>query len=150
MESPCLTYALSYIYHTPKTKKELWAKLVMKKYPMHAITEVMAVLEQKKYIDDANFARLYFQSEIGRKGKATVVVKKKLEQRGIERHIIDTVFVELQNDLKDGVTQRIYKDIEKYKKKDLTDFDIKVKLHQKGYSIAQIKEAIEQRVIDNE
>lgn len=143
-ETPCLTYALWYLYHAPKTKKELRARLVMKKFPLEDIEQAITFLEQKKYLDDENFARMYFQSEVGRKGKSFAIVKKKLEQRWVDKKIIEKVWLTMQKELEESILQRIKKDVEKYKKKNLSDFDIKVKLHQKWYSISQIKQAISQ------
>lgn len=59
----CRDYALKYIHRYPKTEEELRVKLLTKRYSEDEIDETMQWLKKMKWVDDEQFARLYFQSE---------------------------------------------------------------------------------------
>ena len=74
----CQDYALHYINRYPKTEQELRVKLLTKHYDEEDIAKTMARLKKMKWVDDAQFTRLYFQSEGVKKGKPAYLVKQKL------------------------------------------------------------------------
>jgi len=138
----CLDYALKYISIYPKTEKELEVKLHTKKYTQNDISYTMDFLKKKWYIDDLQFARLYIQSELAKKGKLPYLVKQKLLHKWVDRDIINQCMESADTEIKEGVKQRILKEVEKLKKKGLDWYDIVVKISQKGYSIRDIKQAL--------
>jgi SOS response regulatory protein OraA/RecX len=47
-----------------------------------------------------------------KKGKPAFLLKKKLEQKGIDRSILDEVFKAYEGDMQEGIEGRIKKEIE--------------------------------------
>ena len=77
----CKDYALKYINRYPKTEEELRVKLLTKHYSEEEIDNTISWLKHMKWVDDEQFARLYFQSESVKKGKPPYLVKQKLLQK---------------------------------------------------------------------
>jgi SOS response regulatory protein OraA/RecX len=63
------------------------------------------------------YAESYVRSEVVKKGKPAFILKKKLEQRGIDRSILDEVFKAYEGDMQEGIQGKIKRDIEQYKKR---------------------------------
>ena len=91
------------------------------------------------------FAESYVRSEVVNKGKPPFLLRKKLEQRGIDRRILDEVFKTYEGDMQEGIEWRIKKEIEQYKKKWIDGFDIIQKLLRKGYKLDDVKRVIEKK-----
>ena len=77
----CLDYALKYINAYPKTEQELKTKLFTKKYNESDIDFTIDFLKKKGFLDDHQFARLYINSELIKKGKVPELVRQKLLQK---------------------------------------------------------------------
>jgi SOS response regulatory protein OraA/RecX len=76
-------------------------------------------MKQKGFIDDKMFAESYVRSEVVKKGKPALLLKKKLEQKGIDRKLLDEIFHAHEADMEEGILERIKKEIAAYKKKDV-------------------------------
>lgn len=113
----CQDYALKYINVYPKTEQELRVKLLTKKYDEEDIDKTIGWLKKMSWIDDNQFARLYFQSESVKKGKPPYLVKQKLLQKGVDKAIVEKVYGQLEKDIDEGIIVRIKKEVEKLKKK---------------------------------
>lgn len=59
--------------------------------------------------------------------------------------IIREVLKKYDNEMGEGTLQKIKKEIEAYKRKDVEGFDIIQKLMRKGYKLADIKRVIENK-----
>lgn len=138
----CLDYSLRYIHLYPKTEQELRTKLFTKKYTELEIDKTIEFLQSKWYIDDVQFAKLYIQSELVKKGKTQPGVIAKLLHKWVARTIITQEIHNAQHEIEKWILDRIKKEIEKYKKKGLEGYDIMVKIAQKWYSISDIKKAV--------
>lgn len=138
----CLDYALKYISAYPKTEHELKTKLFTKKFNESDIDFAIEFLKKKWFLDDKQFARLYINSELIKKGKVPELVKQKLLQKWVDKEIIKEHFVQAENEIQQWIYERIRKEIEKLKKKWLEWYDIMVKISQKGYKITDIKNAL--------
>jgi len=74
-------YALEYIHHYPKTEQELVSKMLIKKFPREKIEEAMDFLKFRGYLDDRKFAEGYVETQVLRKKKSPLRVKKKLREK---------------------------------------------------------------------
>lgn len=140
----CFEYALKYIHTYPKTEQELRTKLLTKKYNPIDIDRTIEVFQQKWYINDVQFTKLYIESELVKKGKTEGWVINKLLHKWVHRTIINNEITLAKDGIQTWIMQRIQKEIEKYKKKWLDGYDIIVKIAQRWYAISDIKKAIKQ------
>lgn len=145
MMKTCYDYSLEYISRYPKTEKELRIKLYQKWYTSEDVDKTIEVLKKKKYVDDKMFSEMYVRSDVVKKGKPSLALRKKLEMKGIDKATLNDVFNENQADMQEGIEKKIKKDIEQYKAKDVDGFDIIQKLMRKGYKLWDIKKVIENR-----
>lgn len=138
----CLDYALKYISAYPKTEQELKTKLFTKKYNESDIDFTLDFLKKKGFLDDEQFARLYINSELIKKGKVPELVRQKLLQKWVDKDIIKEYFAKAEGEIQQWIHERIRKEIDKLKKKGVEWYDIMVKISQKGYKISDIKSAL--------
>lgn len=141
----CFDYALKYIYRFPKTEKELRIQLYTKGYPTSDVDRTIEEFKKKNYVNDTMFAESYIRSEVVNKGKPAIRIIKKLQQKGVPQEIIREVLKKYENEMGEGTLQKIKKEIQAYKRKDVDGFDIIQKLMRKGYKLADIKHVIENR-----
>lgn len=113
----CQDYALKYINTYPKTEQELRVKLLTKRYDEEDIDKTITWLKKMTWVNDEQFARLYFQSESVKKGKPPYLVKQKLLQKGVDKKIVEKVFTQLESEIDEGIIVRIRKEVDKLKKK---------------------------------
>jgi len=83
----------------------------------HAYIYDYSTSEKKKYVDDHMFAEMYVRSDVVKKGKPSLVLRKKLEMKGIDKATLNDVFNENQVEMQEGIEAKIKKDIEQYKSK---------------------------------
>lgn len=141
----CFDYALKYIYRYPKTEKELKIQLLTKWYNTSDIDRTITELKKKNYVNDTMFAESYVRSEIVNKGKPSIRIVNKLYQKWVPQEIIREVLKKYENEMVDGVHDKIKREIAAYKKKDVDGFDIIQKLMRKGYKLEDIKRVIENK-----
>ena len=99
----CQDYALHYINRYPKTEQELRVKLLTKHYDEEDIDRTIAWLKKMSRVDDAQFARLYFQSEGVKKWKPSYVVKQKLLQKWVDKALIERTMKQMDAEIKKAV-----------------------------------------------
>lgn len=138
----CLDYALKYIYRFPKTEKELKIKLLQKWFSNDEANKTLEILKSKNFVNDKLFAESYITSEISKKWKPPISIIQKLKFKWIDSDIINSVLDKNQDDIQEGIQNKIKKEIENYKKKWIEWFDIIQKLIKKWYKIDTIKEVI--------
>jgi SOS response regulatory protein OraA/RecX len=63
------------------------------------------------------YAESYVRSDVVKKGKPAYILRKKLEQKGIDRGILDEIFKSYEGDMQEGIEGRIKREIEQYKKR---------------------------------
>lgn len=140
--SDCCQYALKYISRYPKTEKELKIKLQQKWYNEDQIAYTMNYLKDKKFADDRVFVESYVRSELVNKWKPIINVRNKLFHKWVEKHLVEEVLKEYTQDISKGISEKIRKEIESYKKRGVEWFDIIQKLMRKWYKLDDIKEVI--------
>lgn len=141
----CFDYAMKYIYRYPKTEKELRIQLYTKWYDTKDIDRAITELKKKNYINDKMFAESYIRSEVINKGKPAIRIIQKLQQKGVPQDIVRDVLKEYEEDMNEGIYNKIKKEIQAYKRKDVDGFDIIQKLMRKWYKLQDIKKVIENR-----
>jgi len=141
----CFDYALKYIYRFPKTEKELRIQLYTKGYSTSDVDRTINELKKKNYVNDEMFAESYIRSEVVNKGKPAIRIIQKLQQKGVQQDIVREVLRKYDEEMGQGVHQKIKKEIAAYKKRDIDGFDIIQKLMRKGYKLQDIKKVIENR-----
>lgn len=141
----CIDYAYYYLSRFPKTEKELRAKLYEKGYTDLEVESAMELLIKDGYVDDEQFARMYLESEVIKKGKSLWNIRSKLLQKGIDSWLLEGLIADYEEEIEDGTLTGILKEIDKLKARGVDGFDIGQKLMRKGYKIGQIKAALAQR-----
>ena len=141
----CFDYALKYIYRFPKTEKELKIQLYTKGYNTKDIDRTLVELKKKNYVNDIMFAESYIRSEVVNKGKPAIRIIQKLQQKWVPQDIIKDILHKYEDDMSEGVHQKIKKEIQAYKRKEVDGFDIIQKLMRKWYKLADIKKVIENK-----
>jgi regulatory protein len=69
---------------------ELRAKLAKREFPKNVIDEVVSFLSERKFLDDANFAELYF-NELTAKGLGLTRIRLAMRKRGVPPEIFNEV-----------------------------------------------------------
>ena len=105
----------------------------------------MDSLKKNNFINDRHFAESYLYSEVVRKGRPVFVIKQKIQQRGIEKKLIDDLIEEMKADISEGIEKGIRKELDAYKKKGVDGFDSIQKLMRKGYRLQDIKAVLQPR-----
>lgn len=141
----CLDYAMHYLYRYPKTEKEMRTQLMKKQYFLEEIDEAMKALKAKKYIDDRQFAELYLNSEVVKKGKPLLLIKQKLLFKWVDKSTVADVIGSLEEGIGEGTIARIVKEIDKFAAKEIDPVVIIQKLLAKWYRLDDVKKALKQR-----
>lgn len=138
-------YVMRYLGKYPKTEQELRIRLFQKWYSSEEVQRTFTLLKKQGYLNDQMFTEWYLRTQIASKGKPIFLVKKKLEQKGIPAEVIDKYLADNQEDIQQGINEKIKYDIAQYKKKWVEWFDIIQKLLKKWYRLDDIKWVIEKR-----
>ena len=141
----CFDYALKYIYRYPKTEKELKIQLYTKWYNTKDIDRTIVELKKKNYVNDEMFTESYIRSEVVNKGKPAIRIIQKLQQKWVPQEIVKDILKKYENEMGEGIHDKIEKEIAAYKRKEVDGFDIIQKLMRKWYKLADIKKVIENR-----
>ncbi len=141
----CFDYALKYIYRYPKTEKELKIQLYTKWYNTKDIDRTIVELKKKNYVNDEMFTESYIRSEVVNKGKPAIRIIQKLQQKWVPQEIVKDILKKYENEMGDGIHDKIKKEIAAYKRKEVDGFDIIQKLMRKWYKLADIKKVIENK-----
>lgn len=138
-----MEYALSYLSRYPKTEQEMRILLYKKGYTSEQITSTMESLKKNNFINDEKYTESYLYSEIVKKGKPVFLIKQKLQQRGIDKRLIDELIEGMKDDMGEGIAKEIRKQLDTYKAKGVDGFDSIQKLMRKGYRLQDIKAVIQ-------
>jgi len=76
--------AFRFLARRPHSRRELKEKLLRKGYSSEATLSVLRELQEKKYINDTEFAKLLIKDEIRLKKNGPILIKNKLLLKGIE------------------------------------------------------------------
>jgi len=134
----CVYQAYRYLTRRPHLNAELKRKLSAKKFSSSIIEKALEYLNQKKYMDDQAFIKMFMQEQINLKMSGPLIIKKKLLEKGAHSTVIDPILsdgypevLQIENALKlfQNKIKSIHEDDEKKVKEKLFRF-----LQQKGYA----------------
>ncbi len=108
------------------------------------INKAMEFLKEKNFVNDRMFVESYVRSELINKGKPSIAIIQKLQEKGADKHLIMQVIKEYEEDINTWVKERIKKEIAIYKKRGEEWFDIIQKLMRKWYRLWDIKDVIKE------
>ncbi len=145
----CLDYAMHYLYRYPKTEKEMRTQLMKKQYFLEEIDDAMQTLKAKKYIDDRQFAELYLNSEVVKKGKPLGLMQQKLLFKWVDKQVLKEVMSELEEWIGEWTIARIIKETDKFAAKELEPVVIIQKLLARWYRLDDIKKALKKRKLED-
>ena len=101
--------ALLILQRMDRTETELRRKLKEKGYPVQSQDCAIAYMKSYHYIDDERYARNYIERNQKRKGRRLICME--LEQKGVDRQIIESCMAE--NNMEDAEWNAIISLIEK-------------------------------------
>jgi regulatory protein len=90
--------AFRYLGRRLHSRSELRTKLMQKGYEAVLINVVLDELEQKKYLNDAEFARIFTEEKIESKQWGKTKLKAELIKRGINSDVLSSVLNEVISD----------------------------------------------------
>ena len=124
-------YAIKYLYRYPKTERDLKIKMYQRGYNSEDVEKAVYALKKQGFVDDVMFTENYIRSDVVRKGKPALLLRMKLESKGIPREILDEAFAKYSDDMQEGIEDKIKREIQGQKKRGIEGFDIIQKLMKK-------------------
>lgn len=140
-----IDYVLNYIFKYQKTEQEVLIQLRKKWYTEHHIKKAIDYLKEKNYLNDKDYIESYIYSNLIKKWKPIVYVKTHLAQKWVNMWYVKEIIWEHINEINEGIWKQIIKEIEKYKARWENQIDILQKITRKGYTLTQVKKAIEKK-----
>lgn len=137
---PCFDYSLNHISRYPKTEHTLRQFLLRKWYSLEEINEAMNRLKKLWMINDALYTELYLESEVWRQWKPLFLIQQKLYQKWIDRDLVSSVIIEIEEWLYNWMRKKIYSEFERLSVRDYAEQTIIKKLVQKGYPYSLVME----------
>jgi regulatory protein len=144
--------ALNYLSYKPRTSSEVQRRLERDDYRPAVVDEVVADLEEREYLDDRSYARLYAEERFTGKGYGPYRVQRDLRKRGVSQDTIDRALDEVfdpesvrQEAMRQGEKRwpkLAYEENARKRAKKLYDF-----LARRGYPFEVIKTVVD-RVAD--
>lgn len=142
--------ALVYRYLTirNRSEKEVRDYLIKKQAEPHIIDSLIVLLYEQNLLDDETFARSWIRARARTRPRGKRLLEIELQQKGIEKALIEKVLAEEDEELPDELTQAkqlIRKRVEKLQDASRQDVYQKVGafLARRGYSWEIIKRAID-------
>ena len=131
------TKALEYLARREHSRLELKAKLLRKDYPETTVERVLEECEERDYLNDERFARVWTEARIRRKTEGPGRIAGKLSQKGVPREIIERVTREL---FTEEVLERLISQAAERGRRVAGDDPMKLKryLVSRGFTISQI------------
>ena len=127
--------------YRPRSKKELKDYFLSKKYKISNILDVFEEMEDREYLNDSAFTKMYATYLIKEKKLGKYLVEQKLAQHEIDRSIMDPIITEIYDKYPvDYLIDEIFKK-KKWSKEFLLKNKIKIINHlkRKGYEWDDIK-----------
>lgn len=81
--------ALGYLGHRPRSRKEIKEYLGKKGFSESATADVLNRLENYRYIDDEQFARIWIEDRSRHRPRGEFALRYELKQKGIEEAILN-------------------------------------------------------------
>ena len=144
-------YVLWLLGHKAYTKAQLRKKLVSKEAEPEVVEQVMAKLEERKFVDDEGFADMYVRSRQKRKGR--IALRRELYQKGVAEEIVDKTLEPLEAETQVETAAAILeKNAWRFRKGDRRKNHAKAYafLARRGFTGDVVREALEQVDLSDE
>lgn len=145
--SPDFTYifgrAVRYLSIRPRSVSEMHNYFVRKGFETETSEAVIEVLLKDKFLDDHEFAAWWVRGRKAR-GKADFVIKRELEEKGVEKELITEVMGENQVDDLSVAVALVERNKKKYAKYSQQEYNAKMGafLARRGFSWEIIRKAL--------
>jgi regulatory protein len=139
--SKCLSKAYRFLSYRPRSEKEMREKL-LEKYDPEIVDEAIEKLREYKYVDDAEFSRIWAESR--KSGHSARAISFELQKKGISKEIIESTIESLDKESEYQAAIDLVKNKSKYQNLSKEDAYKKVGgfLSRRGYSYDIIKKVI--------
>ena len=128
---------------SPHSESKLRIKLVKKGFSKKSIDEVIENLKECGYINDTDYAKNWLTLRIKNRPESRTYFFYGLLKQGIHRDIADKIIKEfVTHKVEIDCTERVVKKLLRYK--DLSENELKKKLHSKGVKLKIINEVLRQ------
>ena len=88
---------LRLLAYRPRTRQEVHQRLA-RRFSTEAVLQALALLEERGYLNDAAFARLWRDSREARRPRSASLIRRELQQRGVARDLADAAVAGLDDD----------------------------------------------------
>ncbi|RJS61599.1 recombination regulator RecX [Bacillus sp. PK3_68] len=140
-----LNMAIQFLSIRMRAEKEVREFLIKKEVESESIEEIIHALYRMNYLDDAEFAKAYTNTQINASDKGPKVIERELKEKGIEGSLIEEALAKFEEGLQ---LEKSIKLAQKYRQKYRKESPIiqKQKIEQtlsrKGYEWGIIQEAV--------
>jgi regulatory protein len=129
--------ALDYLARREHSRKELETKLLQKGYPRRVVEETADECEERGYLDDERFARLWTEARLKRKAEGPQKIAALLSKKGIAGELIEGLLREFFSE--DRLSSLIEEAAAKGRKKYGDEREkLQLYLFRKGFTYSQI------------
>lgn len=135
--------SLRFLSYRPRSAWEMESYLKRKKYDQMTIDKTMKFLEEKKFIDDQQFAKQWVENRLLLKQVSIRQLRQELTIKKVDREIIDSVIQDQNIDEVSVLVQLIDKKRQQSKYSD--DLKLMQYLSRRGYSYEKIQIALGRR-----
>lgn len=144
--------SLKFLSYRSRSEKEVRDYLLKKKTDQKIIDQVIEKLKTQRFINDREFARIWFSSRVSSKPRSIKLIKLELKRKGIDKSLIETAIEDSEfkvNDL-EIAKNLVQKRVKRYKGHPKEEVYEKLMrfLASKGFDYEIIKEAL--KVFDGE
>ena len=88
---------LRLLAYRPRSRQEVRQRL-SRRFSTDAVQQALALLEERHYLDDAAFARLWRESREVHRPRSATLIRRELQKRGVARDLADTAVAGLDDD----------------------------------------------------
>ena len=88
---------LRFISFRPRSKEEVRRRLGQRFDP-HTVEQALARLEERSYLDDSAFARLWRESREAHRPRSAALIRRELVERGVPREVAQEAVAGLDDD----------------------------------------------------
>lgn len=97
--------AVYFLKYRPRSEKEVRDKLIEKKAPKEIIDQVIQKLIEQRFLNDREFAQMWYRSRMALRPKSQFVIKRELIQKGIGTEIIEELLANKEDQKRTDLEQ---------------------------------------------
>lgn len=143
MKLPAYEYSLTLLSYNPKSVFMMRTTLLSKWYPLHEVDYAINKLLEDNYLNDHEFCKAYFTSEVINKWKSKRAIRKKMIEKWIPSDIVNDTLEDLDEEFTETTIPNLARDIQKLHKLGHDVLKIYEKLARKWHRYEDIKSALE-------